>query len=111
MPAREAFALGRILVAPSRAESLPYIVLEALAAQKPIVTTKVGGVPEIFGPYADRLIASDDPAALACAILRTLDEDAETSARIRTRPLRSSARRVLARAHDRRHASTPIARR
>ncbi len=81
MPAREAFALGRILVAPSRAESLPYIVLEALAAQKPIVTTKVGGVPEIFGPYADRLIASDDPAALACAILRTLDEGAETSAR------------------------------
>ena len=79
-PAREAFALGRILVAPSRAESLPYIVLEALAAQKPVVATKVGGVPEIFGPYVDRLIASDDPEALAHAILRTLDEHAATSA-------------------------------
>ena len=78
-PAREAFALGRILVAPSRAESLPYIVLESLAAQKPVVTTKVGGVPEIFGPYADRLIASDDPDALACAIACALDEDAGTS--------------------------------
>ena len=32
MPAREAFALGRALVVPSRAESFPYIVLEAAAA-------------------------------------------------------------------------------
>jgi glycosyltransferase involved in cell wall biosynthesis len=79
-PAREAFALGRLLVAPSRAESLPYIVLEALAAQKPIVATKVGGVPEIFGRDADRLIASDDPAALARAIVRALDEEAGKSA-------------------------------
>jgi glycosyltransferase involved in cell wall biosynthesis len=79
-PAREAFALGRLLVAPSRAESLPYIVLEALAAQKPIVATKVGGVPEIFGCYADRLIASDDSAALARAIVRALDEEAGKSA-------------------------------
>src|SRR5690606_14302855 len=32
MPARGAFGLGRILVVPSRAEAMPYIVLEALAA-------------------------------------------------------------------------------
>ena len=32
MPAREGFARGRVMVAPSRAESLPYIVLEAAAA-------------------------------------------------------------------------------
>jgi hypothetical protein len=34
-PARSGFALGRILVVPSRAESLPYIVLEAAARRKP----------------------------------------------------------------------------
>ena len=78
-PAREAFALGRVLVVPSRAESLPYIVLEALAAEKPIVATKVGGIPEIFGPYADRLIPCDDPAALEHAIVRALDEEAGKS--------------------------------
>jgi glycosyltransferase involved in cell wall biosynthesis len=55
-------------------------VLEALAAEKPIVATKVGGIPEIFGPYADRLIPCDDPAALAHAIVRALDEEAGKSA-------------------------------
>ena len=64
MPAREAFALGRIMVVPSRAESFPYIVLEAAAAGKPLVVTNVGGIPDMFGPLADRLVAPDDAIAL-----------------------------------------------
>ena len=65
MPAREAFRRGRILVVPSRAESLPYVVLEAAAARFPIVSTDVGGIPEIFGPFRDRLGPCDDPEDLA----------------------------------------------
>jgi glycosyltransferase involved in cell wall biosynthesis len=68
MPARAAFALGRLLVVPSRAESLPYIVLEAAAAGVPLVATAVGGIPEIYGPDASRLVPPGDPAALARAI-------------------------------------------
>ena len=68
MPAREAFALGRTLVVPSRAESMPYIVLEASAARKPIIATKVGGVPEIFGDHADALVKADDADALRDAM-------------------------------------------
>jgi glycosyltransferase involved in cell wall biosynthesis len=67
-PARQAFALGRLLVIPSRAESLPYIVLEAAAAGVPLITTKVGGLPEIFGPDSAELVPPGDPAALARAI-------------------------------------------
>ena len=67
-PARQAFALGRLLVIPSRAESLPYIVLEAAAAGVPLITTKVGGIPEIFGPDSAALVPPGDPAALARAI-------------------------------------------
>ena len=52
MPARTAFARGRLLVVPSRAESLPYVVLEAAAAGMPMIATRVGGIPEIFGPDA-----------------------------------------------------------
>ena len=56
MPAREAQALGRVMVIPSRAESLPYVVLEAAAAGMPLITTKVGGIPEIYGPLTDTLV-------------------------------------------------------
>jgi glycosyltransferase involved in cell wall biosynthesis len=66
--AREAFAMGRILIVPSRAESLPYIVLEAAAAQIPIIATRVGGISEIFGPEAAQLVAPDDVSALVGAI-------------------------------------------
>jgi glycosyltransferase involved in cell wall biosynthesis len=68
MPARAAFALGRLLIVPSRAESLPYIVLEAAAAGLPLIATNVGGIPEIYGPDASALVAPGDPAALAHAI-------------------------------------------
>ena len=59
MPAREAFALAGLAVVPSRAEAMPYIVLETLAAGKPMIATAVGGIPEIFGPGSPVLIQPD----------------------------------------------------
>jgi glycosyltransferase involved in cell wall biosynthesis len=78
-PTREAFAMTRALVVPSRAESMPYVVLEAIAAGLPIVATRVGGVPEIFGPRADELVAPGDAAALADAIERMLADPAQAA--------------------------------
>jgi glycosyltransferase involved in cell wall biosynthesis len=77
MPAREAFAHGKIMVVPSRFESLPYIVLEAAGARIPLVATNVGGMGEIFGPFANRLIGADDPRILADALQQTLTETAQ----------------------------------
>jgi len=74
MPARAAFALGRIVVMPSRAESLPYVALEAAAAGKPLITTRVGGIPEIFGPLGSALVTAGDAGALAQAIAAMLDD-------------------------------------
>ena len=39
-PARQAFSLGRLMVVASRAEFLPYIVLEAAAAGVPMIATQ-----------------------------------------------------------------------
>ncbi|TSE12923.1 glycosyltransferase family 4 protein [Mesorhizobium intechi] len=64
MPAREAFALAELVVVPSRAEAMPYIVLETLAAARPMIATSVGGIPEIFGSGSPALIRPD-PAELA----------------------------------------------
>lgn len=74
MPARAAFALGRIVAMPSRAESLPYVALEAAAAGKPLIATRVGGIPEIFGPLNGALVAAGDGGALAQTIAATLDD-------------------------------------
>lgn len=73
MPAREAFRLGRVVVVPSLAESFPYVVLEAMAAAKPVVATDVGGIPEMFGLLAQRLVPPDDAEALADAMATRLE--------------------------------------
>lgn len=78
MPARDAFALGRLFVAPSRAESLPYIVLEAAAAAVPMITTNVGGIPEVFGPQAGSLVPAGDANVLARSMAAALGEPART---------------------------------
>lgn len=80
MPARQAFAGARVVVVPSRAESMPYIVLEAVAAGKPVVATRVGGIPEIFLGESDRLVEPGNRKALANAMLATLDDAGRATA-------------------------------
>jgi glycosyltransferase involved in cell wall biosynthesis len=84
MPAREAQALGRIMVMCSRAESLPYVVLEAAASAKPLIATKVGGIPEIYGSLTNTLVPPENAQALAEAIARNLDNPAEATANAQT---------------------------
>lgn len=88
MPAREAFRLARTVVMPSWNESFPYVVLEAAAAGMPLIATRVGGIPEIFGPDADRLLPPADATALAAAMTSALSDPnamAADAARLRIR--------------------------
>lgn len=73
MPARKAQALGRLMVVSSRQESLPYVVLEAAASAKPLIATRVGGIPEIYGPLTNTLLPPGDANAMAAAIAASLD--------------------------------------
>lgn len=84
-PARPTFARGLVAIVPSLAESLPYIVLEAAAAQLPLIATRVGGIPEIFGPTATSLVPANDIAALTQAMQRALDDPAAAHAEMLTR--------------------------
>jgi glycosyltransferase involved in cell wall biosynthesis len=87
MPMRQALALGRLVVLPSRAESMPYVVLETAAAERPMITTRVGGIPEIYGPLSDALIPPGDPDALAWAI--KTHEEQPAAAKERSQQLRA----------------------
>jgi glycosyltransferase involved in cell wall biosynthesis len=66
--ARHGFAQGRLLVVPSRGDSMPYVVIEAGAAGVPMVASDVGGIPEIFGPFRESLFANGSVGAMADAI-------------------------------------------
>ena len=68
--ARFGFSKGKLLVVPSRGNSMPYVVIEAAAAGIPMIAANVGGIPEIFGPHTDALFASNSVDAMADAILR-----------------------------------------
>ena len=81
LPARTAFGLGQLMIMPSRAESFPYVILEAIAAGKPLIATRIGGIPEILP--AENMVPAAAPEALAKAIRDSLSgwPDSEVRAR------------------------------
>jgi len=84
-PARPTLHLGRCEVVPSLAESLPYVILEAASANRPVIATDVGGVREIFGPTAASLVPAGDTPALARAMQGFLDDPAAAAREAETR--------------------------
>ncbi|MDP3316965.1 MAG: glycosyltransferase family 4 protein, partial [Devosia sp.] len=73
-PARPTLHLGRCAVVPSLAESLPYVILEAASANRPVIATDVGGISEIFGPTVQSLVPAADAMALGRAMRGFLDD-------------------------------------
>jgi glycosyltransferase involved in cell wall biosynthesis len=72
MAVREAFTFGSTMIVPSRAESMPYIVLEALAAGVPLIASRVGGIPEILGDGSKALVPPGNADALAAAMINAI---------------------------------------
>jgi glycosyltransferase involved in cell wall biosynthesis len=82
--ARYGFSKGRLLVVPSRGDSMPYVVIEAAAAGIPMMAANVGGIPEIFGTHTDALFAPNIAAAMADAIEVALEDPEAALARARS---------------------------
>jgi glycosyltransferase involved in cell wall biosynthesis len=74
-------AAADVVVVPSTWEGQPLIVQEALRAGRPLVATRVGGITELTGEDGALLVPPGDPAALAAAVSRLLD-DPQAAARL-----------------------------
>ena len=53
-----------LFVFPSRADTLPLVVLEAMAAGRPVLSTRVGGIPFQIDDSCGRLVEPEDAVAL-----------------------------------------------
>jgi glycosyltransferase involved in cell wall biosynthesis len=80
---RRELLAARALVLPSFAEGLPVVVMEALALQRPVVTTYIAGIPELVcaGEHG-WLVPAGDVAALAEAIQAAIDAPVEALSRM-----------------------------
>lgn len=68
----------RALVLPSFAEGLPVVIMEALALERPVITTAITGIPELVKHRENGwLVAPSDEDALAAAMCEALDAPVE----------------------------------
>jgi glycosyltransferase involved in cell wall biosynthesis len=82
-PAFDAFVLS------SRTEGTPITLLEALAAGVPVVSTNVGGIPDVVSsPEQALLVPPNDSTALGAAIRSTVSEPNIARARARAATIR-----------------------
>ena len=70
-------AAADVVVCPSRSEGFPQIPLEAMAAGRPVIATRVGGTPEaVIDGETGVLVEPESPRALAAAIDALLGDEA-----------------------------------
>jgi len=66
-----------VFVHPTREDCFPLVILEAMAAGLPVVSTREGGIPdEVEDGVTGILCGKGNPAELACALKRLMEDDA-----------------------------------
>lgn len=76
-PAQPYLAAADVVVLPSRTEGMPNALLEAMALGRPIVATRVGGVPELIEDgVSGWLVSGRNPAGLAGGLAALLTDKA-----------------------------------
>lgn len=80
---REEILAARALVMPSCMEGLPVALIEAMTLQRPVISTYVGGIPELVRPGIDGwLVEAGCAEAVADAMQDCLRTPVETLARM-----------------------------
>lgn len=75
MAEAEVFVLPSVVAPDGQMEGLPVVLMEALAARRPVVTTRLSGIPELVEDgVTGLLVEPGDAPALAAALERLLDD-------------------------------------
>jgi colanic acid/amylovoran biosynthesis glycosyltransferase len=69
---REELLKSRAMVLPSFAEGLPVVIMEALALERPVITSRITGIPELVDDECGWLIPAGRADELAAAMRRAL---------------------------------------
>jgi glycosyltransferase involved in cell wall biosynthesis len=64
-----------IFVLPSRYENFPVVLLEAMAAGKPIIATNVGGIPEIIEDKSNGILVNPSALEIAEALKELIEHE------------------------------------
>jgi glycosyltransferase involved in cell wall biosynthesis len=73
---RALYTVADLFVYPTRGDTLPLVVLEAMACGLPIVSTTVGGIPFMVGPEHGILVPPNQASAVADAVNSLLADPA-----------------------------------
>jgi len=73
-PPQDLMEVADLYVHPSFLDNSPTAVLEAMALAKPIVATRIGGIPELIADGETGLLSRPEPPALADALVRLLSD-------------------------------------
>lgn len=76
------YAAADVVVLPSLSEGFPFVVLEALAMARPVVATKVNGVPELIRDGIHGLLVPPRNPQALYATIQTLLHDPSLAARL-----------------------------
>lgn len=85
----------RALLLPSHAEGLPIVIMEAFAMGRPVIATRIAGIPELVDEKCGWLVEPGDAEGLAEAITEVMAANKATLAKMG----REGRKRIIAR-HD-----------
>jgi colanic acid/amylovoran biosynthesis glycosyltransferase len=74
---KEELLASRALVLPSFAEGLPIVLMEALALGRPVVTTRIAGIPELVDESCGWVVAPGSVEALVHALAELLSQETD----------------------------------
>ena len=92
---RSAILAARGFVLPSFAEGLPVSIMEALALERPVITTRIAGIPELVDDTCGRVITPGDIDGLVSAMREVLTKPATE-----LRAMGAEGRRRVRASHD-----------